>query len=349
MLSCKPSLPEEVIQASKNIPEEIDFNLHVKPILSDRCFACHGPDANKREADLRLDTEEGAFAALGENKNRFAIKAGNLQKSEMFHRIISEDQDILMPPPGSNLSLTDEERAILIRWIDQGAEWKSHWSFIKPEKPKLPKVKNKEWPKNDIDYFVLKKLESKKFNPAQEADKVTLLRRLYFDLTGLPPSPEQVDEYVNDNSPGAYEKLVDKLLSSPEHAERMAMEWMDVARYADSHGYHADGYREMWPWRDWVISAFAENMPHDRFISWQIAGDLMPDPSREQLIATAFHRNHPMTAEGGIVDEEYRVEYVLDRANTTAKAFLGLTMECSRCHDHKYDPISQKEYFQFSA
>ena len=349
LFACKPSVPEEVSQASENIPEEIDFNLHVKPILSDRCFACHGPDANKRKANLRLDTEEGAFAALGEEKNRFAIKAGNLKKSEMFHRILSDDPDLMMPPPESNLTLTDEEKATLVRWIDQGAEWKPHWAFITPEKPKLPEVKNEEWPANEIDHFVLKKLENKKFTPAPQADKRTLVRRLYFDLTGLPPSPDQVDEFVNDNSPDAYEKLVDELLQTPAHAERLAMEWMDVARYADSHGYHADGYREMWPWRDWVISAFAKNMPYDKFISWQIAGDLLPDPSREQLVATAFHRNHPMTAEGGIVDEEYRVEYVLDRVNTTAKAFLGLTMECSRCHDHKYDPISQKEYYQFSA
>ena len=349
MISCKPSVPEEVEQASENIPQEIDFNLHVKPILSDRCFACHGPDANKREADLRLDTEEGAFAALGKDKNRFAIKAGNLKNSEMFHRIVAQDPDIMMPPPESNLVLTAEEKAILIRWIDQGAEWKTHWAFINPEKPKLPKVKNNNWPQNEIDHFVLKKLEEENFKPASPADKITLVRRLYFDLTGLPPSPQQVQAFVDDNSANAYENLVDKLLTTPEHAERLAMEWMDVARYADSHGYHADGYREMWPWRDWVISAFAKNMPYDKFVSWQVAGDLLPDPSREQMVATAFHRNHPMTAEGGIVDEEYRVEYVLDRVNTTAKAFLGLTMECSRCHDHKYDPISQKEYYQFSA
>ena len=347
--ACQSPVPDKIQAASAGIPDKIDYSLHVKPILSDRCFACHGPDNNTREAGLRLDTEEGAYAALQSNEKRFALKAGNLKKSEVFHRIIASDPDLMMPPPESNLSLTDKEKAIIVRWIEQGAEYKPHWAFVKPERPKLPKVKNKQWPQNEIDYFVLKKLEKQGLEPNSKANKTTLIRRLYFDLTGLPPTPVQVDGFINNTSADAYEKLVDDLLQSPAHAERMAMEWMDVARYADSHGFHADGLRHMWPWRDWVISAFAKNLSYDKFITWQTAGDLLPNATREQIIATGFNRNHPINSEAGVVPEEFRVEAVLDRANTTAKAFLALTFECARCHDHKFDPISQKEYFQFSA
>ena len=347
--SCGVDKPESLVAAEELLPAEIDFNLHVKPILSDRCFACHGPDEAARKADLRLDIEEGAFVALGEEKNRYALSPGNLRKSEVYHRLISDDPDFTMPPPESNLSLNDQEKATIIRWIEQGAQWKRHWSFIPPEKADIPSVEQQDWPQNEIDNFVLAKMEQHQLQPNQQADQVTLLRRLYFDLTGLPPSPNAIDNFLKDNSPNAYEKVVDKLMSSHAYGERMAMEWMDVARYADSHGYHADGYRMMWPWRDWVIEAFNQNMPYDQFMTLQLAGDLLPDPDREQILATAFHRNHPMTAEGGIVDEEYRLEYVFDRTITTAKTFLGLTIECARCHDHKYDPISQKEFFQFSA
>jgi len=349
MPGCGVEKPAEIVEAEQHVPEEVDFNLHVKPILSDRCFACHGPDNNARKAGLRLDTEAGAFAWIGEEKDHRAIVPSNLRKSAIYSRITSTDPETMMPPPESNLVLSNKEKAIIIRWIEQGAEWKKHWAFIPPVKSETPEVRDKTWPRNEIDKFVLSKLESEGIEPSSRTDKTTLLRRLSFDLTGLPPTPEDIQSFVKDNSPDAYEKRVDKLLASEAYAERWAMEWMDVARYADSHGYHADGYRMMWPWRDWVIKAFNENMPFDQFITWQIAGDLLPNASEEQILATAFNRNHPMTAEGGIIDEEYRLEYVFDRTNTTSRALLGITMECAQCHDHKYDPLSQKEFYQLSA
>lgn len=336
-------------EVEAKLPEKIDFNYHIKPILSDRCFACHGPDEQKIEGGLRLDIEDSAFAALGENKDHFAIVPGNTAQSEMFHRITSEDPEVVMPPAESNLILSELEVAMLTRWIEQGAKYKPHWSFIPPEKPDVPEPAQDGLANNPIDHFVLERLEREDLSPSPEAQKVQLLRRVGFDLTGLPPTLEEIDAFLADNSEGAYEKVVDRLLASPRYGERMAMDWLDVARYADSHGYHADGYRMMWPWRDWVIKAFNENMPFDKFTTWQMAGDLLPDATQEQKLATGFHRNHPASSEAGIVPEEYRMENVLDRTNTTAKAFLGLTLECARCHDHKYDPISQKEYFQFSA
>ena len=253
-----------------------------------------------------------------------------------------------MPPPESNLSLSEYEKALITRWIEEGAEYKPHWSFIKPEKQNIPKPKNGK-AENEIDNFVLAKLEAEGLSPAEQADKERLIRRASLDLTGLPPTIEEIDAFLADDSPNAYEKVVDRLLDSEAYGERMALEWMDVARYADSHGMHADGARLMWPWRDWVIDAFNENMPYDEFVTWQIAGDMMPNATDEQKLATAFNRNHAMTAEGGAVDEEFRLKYVFDRANTTATAFLGLTMECAQCHDHKFDPISQKDYYALSA
>lgn len=337
----------ETVQAA--LPEKVDFNFHIKPILSDRCFACHGPDQNKREADLRLDTQEGAFAALDSLGKRHAIVAGDLDASEMFQRIISKDPEIMMPPPNSNLTLTSYEIDLIEKWIDQGAEWKEHWSFLPPVKPELSKVSNEDWVKNPVDNFVLNRLEQKGLAPSPEASKETLLRRVSFDLTGLPPTVEEVDAFLKDNSPNAYEKVVDRLLASPHYGERMAVEWLDLARYADSHGYQDDGMRNSWPWREWVINAFNKNLTYDKFVTWQLAGDMLPEPTKEQLIATSFNRNHPQTQEGGVVDEEYRVEYVADRTNTFGKAFLGLTIECARCHDHKYDPISQKDYYSLYA
>jgi hypothetical protein len=331
------------------LPATVDFNFHVKPILSDRCFACHGPDPNKREANLRLDTEEGAYAAIDSLGERHAIVKGNLDKSMLFQRITSKDPDEVMPPANSNLTLSEFEIAILTRWLEQGAQWKEHWSFIPPDKPEVPKVKKQEWVKNPIDHFVLNRLEQKGLTPAEEAARETLLRRVSFDLTGLPPTIEEVDAFLQDTSPNAYEKAVDRLLASPHYGERMAVEWLDVARYADSHGYQDDGMRNSWPWRDWVINAYNQNLPYDKFITWQLAGDMLPNPTKEQLIATSFNRNHPQTQEGGVVDEEYRVEYVADRTNTFGKAFLGLTVECARCHDHKYDPVSQKDYYSLYA
>ena len=331
------------------LPETVDFNYHVRPLLSDRCFACHGPDENTREADFRLDTEDGAFAKLVESERKKAIVPGSLRRSELVHRIVSEDDDYMMPPSESNLVLSDYEQALLKKWVDQGAEWKEHWAFTPPVRPELPTVSDEEWASQPIDQFVLARLDRDGIAPSEQADKERLLRRVTFDLTGLPPTIEEIDAFLSDTSDDAYEKVVDRLLGSVAYAERMAVDWMDLARYADSHGYHADGYRMMWPWRDWVIDAFNQNMPYDEFITLQLAGDLIPEADRDSRLATAFHRNHQMTAEGGIVDEEYRLEYVADRTNTTAQAFLGLTMECAKCHDHKFDPISQKEYFQLSA
>ena len=348
LLACQTEKPAEVVEAEKSIPEVVDFNLHVKPILSDRCFACHGPDKNHQEANLRLDTEEGLFAALEEG-NGHVIVPGDLGESAVYQRITAEDPEMQMPPPESNLSLNPKEIAILTRWIEQGAEWKPHWAFISPEQPELPEVSQPEWVRNSIDNFVLAKLENENLTPSPEADKETLIRRVSFDLTGLPPTLEEVDNFLADESPDAYEKVVDRLLGSPAYGERMAAHWMDIARYADSYGYLDDKHRPMHPWRDWVIEAYNKNLPYDQFITWQVAGDLLPNATKEQVLATAFNRNHKQNSEAGIIYEEFRVEYVADRTNTLGKAFLGLTVECARCHDHKYDPISQKEYYQLFA
>ena len=349
--SCGDPTPEEIRSVSLNLPEKVDFNYHIKPILSDRCFKCHGPDANQRKGELRLDDAEDAFAAtIGQGSiAKLVLSAGNLQKSEVFHRIISEDADYMMPPPESNLSLTNEEKALIARWIKQGAEYKPHWSFVSPQKESLPKVKNEGWVQQPLDYFILDKIERNGLIPSTLASKTTLLRRASLDLTGLPPSPEDIDRFLADNSPDAFEKVIDRLLASEQYGERLGVEWLDVARYADSHGYQDDGMRNTWPWRDWVIKTFNENMPYDRFLVEQLAGDLLPNPTKDQLLATCFNRNHPQTQEGGVVEEEYRIEYVADRTNTFGKALMGLTMECARCHDHKYDPISQKEYYSLFA
>ncbi len=331
---------------SIKLPDVIDFNQHVRPILSDRCYSCHGPDANTREADLRLDTKEGLFASVLETSKYHPVKAGSLRQSALNGRIMSEDPQLQMPPPGSNLSLDEREKAILQKWIEEGAEWKPHWAFIPPEKPKLPGVKDETWPKNEIDHFTLNMIEAQGLQPNAPAEKATLLRRLTIDLTGLPPSVDELDDFINDSSPDAVEKVVDRLLASPHYGENMAVDWLDLARYADTHGYQADYYRPHWPWRDWVIEAFNSNMPYDTFVIWQLAGDLLPNATREQKLATGFNRNHAQNAEGGIIDEEYRVEYVADRTQTFGTAFLGMTLECARCHDHKFDPISQKEFYQ---
>jgi len=326
------------------LPETVDFNFHVKPILSDRCFACHGPDERVRKASLRLDRKEIAFGRLP--SGRTAIVAGDAGRSALVARITSTDPKVMMPPPESHLSLNDYERAVLVRWIDQGAQWKPHWSFIPPKKPDVPAVGDTGWAKNDVDRFVLHALERRGRHPSKEASREPLIRRVTFDLTGLPPTVEEIDAFLKDQQPGAYERVVDRLLASPAYGERMANEWMDIARYADSHGYQDDGMRQMWPWRDWVISAFNRNLPYDKFITWQLAGDLLPNPTQEQRLATGFNRNHMQSQEGGIVPEEYRTEYVVDRVNTFGRAFLGLSVECARCHDHKYDPIEQKEFYR---
>jgi hypothetical protein len=336
--------PEAIAKLEKSLPAVIDYNLHVKPILSDKCFLCHGPDKNNgQKAGLNLSNSEGARALLKDGNH--AIVAGNLSKSELYSRIITTDEDLMMPTKASNRVLTDYEKAILTKWIEQGAVYKPHWAFIVPVKNDLPVVKDKSWPKNGIDNFVLHKLEENELKPAPVADKETLLRRVTLDLTGLPPTIEETDAFLADSSPDAYEKVVDRLLKTQQYGEKMAVDWLDVSRYADTHGYTVDRYRPMWPWRDWVIKAFNQNMPFDKFVTWQLAGDLLPSATREQKLATAFNRNHAQNMEGGIINEEFRSEYVVDRTSTLGTAFLGLTVGCARCHDHKFDPVSQKDFY----
>lgn len=335
--------------SNQTVPQVIDYNFHVRPILSDKCFVCHGPDVNQRKADLRLDTEDGAFSALKDYDNRFALVKGKPHESEAYVRMTSEDSTEMMPPPESNLKVSEYEIKVIKKWIEQGAEYKPHWAFVPPVKPELPLVKDTEWLENEIDHFVLKKIEETSLSPNPMADKARLLKRVSFDLTGLPPTLEMQEAFMGDDSEMAYEKVVDELLANKHFGEKMAVHWLDVARYADSHGYQDDGLRTMWPWRDWVIHAYNNNYPYDKFLTWQLAGDLLPEENVEALLATGFNRNHKITQEGGVIDEEYRIEYVTDRTNTFGKAFLGLTFECAKCHDHKYDPISQKDYFSTFA
>ena len=335
----------EIINVS-NVPETIDFNFHVNPILSDKCFACHGPDDKQRKANLRLDTKEGLYQ-MTEDLIKRVIDLDNLEESEMIRRIFHENKSIVMPPPESNLSLSEYEKNILKKWILQGAEWKKHWSFIKPEKPEIPQIQNNQWVKNEIDIFIAKNIENQNLEFSKMESKEILLRRLYFDIVGLPPSLDDIDQFLNDKSQNAFEKVVDELLDSENYGERMASIWMDIARYGDSHGYQDDTERTMWPWRDWVIHAYNKNLPYDEFITWQLAGDLIPNATKEQIIATGFNRNHKITQEGGVIPEEYRVEYVADRAITTSKLMMGLTMECARCHSHKYDNITHDEFYGF--
>ena len=343
---CQPELPTEVEAAYQALPKKVDYSLHVKPILSDRCFACHGNDKDNLKASLRLDLAETASAELPESPGKFAISPSNLEESQVFHRILSPHPDIQMPPPESNLQLNPEEKAILIKWIQQGAVYKPHWAFTKPQQPDIPSVGNDLKVQNPIDNFILHTLREKGLTPSKAADKALLLRRLSLDLTGLPPSEIELQEFLADSSEQAYEKQVDRLLASIHYGEKMATDWMDVARFSDTYGYQVDRYRDMSPWRDWVIEAFNKNMPYDVFITWQLAGDLLPNASREQVLATAFNRLHPQNMEDGIVDEEFRVENVSDRVAVLGDGLMGLTLSCAKCHDHKYDPISQKEYYE---
>jgi hypothetical protein len=321
----------------------VDFDREVRPILSDNCFACHGPDENQRKAKLRFDTKEGAFAKTG------VITPGDSSKSRLYQRVSSKDPDMVMPPASSGHKLTEKQIETIRRWIDDGARWSEHWAFVPPKRPEIPKVANAAWVRNPIDSFIIARLEKEGLKPQPEANKTTLLRRVYLDLTGLPPSPADVDAFLADKSVGAYEKVVDKLLASPRYGERMAMVWLDLARYADTHGYHIDSHRDMWPWRDWLIRAFNDNEPFDQFTIEQLAGDLLPNATQNQKIATGFNRNHMINFEGGAIPEEYLNEYVIDRVETTSTTWMGLTMGCARCHSHKYDPISQKEFYQFYA
>ena len=327
--------------------KKIDFARDIRPILANHCWSCHGPDEKTREAGLRLDIRESALAKL--KSDRVAIVPGNGTAGALLARIDAKKESQRMPPPESKKPLSAGQKQLLKRWIEEGAEFTEHWAFIAPKRSPLPTVKDKAWSRNPIDAFVLARLEAEGMRPSPEASKETLLRRVSLDLTGLPPTLEELDLYLNDKSLNAYEKTVDRLLATTRYAERMALPWLDAARYADTNGYNNDEERFMWPWRDWVIDAFRTNMPYDKFIVEQIAGDLLPNPTLQQRIATGFNRNHVLTTEGGIFEEEYRVEYVADRAHTTATAFLGLSIQCARCHDHKYDPITQKEYYQFFA
>jgi hypothetical protein len=324
----------------------LDFNRDIRSILSDTCFKCHGPDEKQRMANLRLDDTEGLFTDRGGYR---IIVPGNAAQSKLYQKISSKDECMVMPPTNSGRSLTAKQIELIKEWIDQGAKWEMLWSFVPPKRPPVPEVKGKDWPRNPIDSFVLARLEAEGLKPSPEADKATLLRRVYFDLTGLPPTPAEIDAFLADHSPDAFEKRVDQLLASPHYGERMAMPWLDLARYADTHGYHIDSLRDMWAWRDWVIKAFNQNMPYDEFTVDQIAGDLLPDTTLDQKIASGFNRNHMITLEGGAIPAEYHVEYVVDRVSTTSGAFLGLTMGCARCHDHKFDPITQKDFYRFFA
>ncbi len=324
----------------------LEFNRDIRPILSDACLRCHGPDKAKRKADLRLDVEESAKSKLDDV---FIIVPGDTGKSELFRRITTSDPDDHMPPLEAERQLAPEEIEIVRRWIEQGAKWQPHWALLAPTRPALPQLRDAQWPRNDVDRFILARLEKDELAPSPEADRTTLLRRLSLDLTGLPPTPAEVDAFLSDRSPQADERVVDRLLASPHFGERLASRWLDGARYADTNGYQGDGERSMWRWRDWVIDAYNHNMPFDQFTVEQLAGDLLPNPTRGQRLATGFNRNHRGNGEGGIVPEEYAAEYVVDRVDTTATVWLGLTMGCARCHDHKYDPIAQREFYQVFA
>jgi mono/diheme cytochrome c family protein len=331
-------------QTAANKP--IDFNREIRPILSDQCFQCHGPDDGKRMANLRLDDRASVFA---ERNGYRIVTPGDPAKSRLFERITTDKRALRMPPASTGRTLSEKQVALIRDWIAQGADWQQHWAYVPPRRPAPPAVRNPKWIRNPIDAFVLARLEKEGLSPTAEADRATLLRRVTFDLTGLPPTPAEIRAFVADKSPNAYEKQVDRLLQSPRYGERMAMHWLDLARYADTHGFHIDSHRDMWPWRDWVIAAFNRNLPFDRFTIEQLAGDLLDNPTRDQLVATGFNRNHMINYEGGAIAEEYQVEYVMDRVDATSTVFLGMTMACARCHDHKYDPIKQKDFYRFYA
>lgn len=321
---------------------EISYNRDVRPILSDNCFACHGFDPKNRKADLRLDTFEGATSDG-------AIVPGDVSKSEVWSRIITDDEDEIMPPPKSHKTLTSAQKDTLKRWIESGAKYEKHWSFMPLAVVRPPDVKTASWAKNDLDRFILARLESEGLKPSAEATKENLIRRVSLDLTGLPPTLAEVDAFVADTSAQAFKKVVDRLLKSSHYGERMALDWLDAARYADTNGYQVDRDREMWPWRDWVVSAFNANMPFDQFTIEQLAGDLLPNATLQQRLATGFNRNHMINEEGGIIPEEFLAEYTADRVETTAAVWLGQTFNCCRCHDHKYDPFTAKDFYSLKA
>jgi hypothetical protein len=324
----------------------VDFNRDIRPILSDNCFACHGPDEQKRKANLRLDTPDGIIADLGGYQ---AIKPGDPRASEVWKRINTTDPDEIMPPPESHKKLTPADKELLRRWIEQGASFAGHWAFSSVGPVPVPKVRSTRWVRNDIDRFIAAKLEEKKLSPSAEAGRETLIRRVTLDLTGLPPTPAEVDAFLADRSPDAYEKVVNRLLQSPHYGEHMARYWLDAARYGDTHGLHLDNERSMWPYRDWVVRAFNENLPFDQFTLWQLAGDLLPNATRDQQIASGFNRCNVTTSEGGSINEEFLVRYAVDRTETAAAVWMGLTAGCATCHDHKFDPLTMKDFYSMYA
>ena len=340
----------DLANAKKQKEDLISYNRDIRPVLSDKCFSCHGPDVSKVKAGLRLDLPASAFAELEKNKGHFAIVPGNPEKSELIKRVSSNDPAIMMPVPESHLArLTTDEIKLFTKWIEQGAKYEKHWAFVAPVKEALPEVDNTNWVKNEIDPFILEKMEAKGFEPNETASREALIKRAFADITGLAPSYEELNAWRNNNSDNWYTQLLDKLLQKPAYGEKMALLWMDLARYADSYGFQDDNIRSQWPWRDWVINAFNTNMHYDQFLTQQIAGDLLPTASKSSILATAFFRNHKYTEEGGVIEEEYRVSYNIDKTRTYGKAILGVTIECAQCHDHKYDPFSNKDYYQLYA
>ena len=327
--------------------EPVDFGREIRPVLADRCFACHGLDESSRETDMRLDTKEGLYQEL--DSGDVAVVPGEPEQSAIYTRLVTSDEDMRMPPVDSGKELSSEEIEAIKRWIDQGAEWKQHWSLMPIERPELPTAGSTTWGRNEIDRFVAARLEKAGLTPSPEADKTTLIRRITYDLTGLPPTPEEIDNFLADSSDQAYERVVDRLLKSPHYGEHMGRYWLDAARYADTHGLHLDNFRQMWPYRDWVIRAFNQNMPFDQFTIEQLAGDLLPHPTLDQQVATGFNRCNVTTSEGGVIPEEYYVHYTNDRVATTSTVWMGISMGCVTCHDHKFDPYAQKDFYQLFA
>ncbi|MDB6020404.1 MAG: Protein of unknown function (DUF1553)/Protein of unknown function (DUF1549)/Planctomycete, partial [Pedosphaera sp.] len=343
-LTAQGSLPASAAAAK---PGKLEYNHDVRPILSENCFSCHGPDSAARKAGLRLDRFDEAIAPRKDSSP--AIVPGKPEASEVIRRITATDSDDVMPPAKTHKTLTTQQKELLKSWIASGAKYQPHWSLIAPVRPEVPKVHARRWVKNPIDNFILARLEQQHLKPAPEADRRTLIRRVTLDLTGLPPTPEEVEAFVKDSSASAYEKVVDRLFASPHYGEHRARYWLDVARYADSNGIHFDNYREMWAYREWVIKAFNRNESFDQFTIEQLAGDLLPHHTLEQEIASGFNRCNITSNEGGAIDEEYLVLYARDRTETTSQTWLGLTTGCAVCHDHKFDPISQKEFYSLSA
>ncbi len=335
------------LKSSSDADEPLDFARDIRPIFSNKCFVCHGPDANAREGGFRLDQKASAMAEA--DSGSIPIIPGDVERSELITRILSHDANVRMPPSDSDQSLTQNEIEKIMAWVKSGAQWSDHWAFVAPVKNELPRIQDAQWPINEIDYWVLSHLERLGMKPTPPADRAKLIRRLTLDLTGLPPTVDEVDAFLNDSTANAYEKVVDRLMASPAFGEHFASGWLDAARFADTNGYQNDFKRSMWVWRDWVIDAFNRNMPYDQFVLEQLAGDLIPDASLEQIVATGFNRNHRTVTEGGSIEEEWHVENLVDRVETTSTVFLGLTMGCARCHDHKYDPISQREFYEFFA